>query len=60
MRVALRVSRSKLKGRLYVTPMPYGPYDVHNRAMEYIRKYNISHVVILLTDEEIEKMEKGT
>lgn len=53
-----RVFRSiplKMKGRLFVSPMPFGAYDTRNRLMKLYRDSGIKHVFIIATDEEIRK-----
>ncbi|MDT8392191.1 MAG: dual specificity protein phosphatase family protein [Lentisphaeria bacterium] len=42
-------------GRLYASPMPYGPYDPFNRLLSDYRKRRIDVVVPLVTDDEVEK-----
>lgn len=42
-------------GKLYASPMPYGPYDPFNRLLGDYRKRKIDVVVPLVTDEEVEK-----
>lgn len=43
------------KGKLYVSPMPFGPYDTTmNLIKEYSRR-KISTVLVLVTDQEIQK-----
>ena len=43
------------QGRLFVSPMPYGPYDTLNRVMTCYRRAKITHAVPLITDEEVRK-----
>jgi protein-tyrosine phosphatase len=40
-------------GRLFASPMPYGPYDPFNQLIKEYRKNRIDVVVPLVTDEEI-------
>jgi len=42
-------------GRLYASPMPYGPYDPFNRLIREYRRSRIDTVVPLVTDEEVEQ-----
>jgi protein-tyrosine phosphatase len=46
------------KGRLYVSPMPYGPYDPGNALLKTYRQYRIEFAVMLVTDAELEKKAK--
>ncbi|HEY5653276.1 MAG TPA: dual specificity protein phosphatase family protein [Pontiella sp.] len=48
----------KVKGRLFVSPMPFGPYDPGNKLLKTYRKNRIKFVVMLVTDEELEKKAK--
>ncbi len=48
----------KTKGRLFVSPMPFGPYDPGNRLLKIYTKNKIEFVVMLVTDAEIEKKAK--
>ena len=47
-----------VQGKLYVSPMPYGPYDPGNALMKIYRKLTIQFVVMLVTDEELDKKAK--
>lgn len=44
-----------VKGRLYVSPMPFGAYDTRNQLMGLYREYKIEHVYIIATDDEIKR-----
>lgn len=44
-----------ISGRLYASPMPYGPYDPFNRLIKDYRTHRIDAVVPLVTDDEIAK-----
>jgi protein-tyrosine phosphatase len=46
------------KGRLYVSPMPYGPYDKFNEVINSYKRYKVHNVVILVTEEEHRKKAK--
>jgi protein-tyrosine phosphatase len=46
------------KGRLYVSPMPFGPYDPGNALLKIYRKHNIKFVVMLVTDVELARKAK--
>jgi predicted protein tyrosine phosphatase len=45
----------KVKGGLYVSPMPYGAYDPGSCVFKLYLKHKIDHVFILVTDEELAK-----
>lgn len=47
-----------IKGRLYVSPMPYGPYDPGNALMKVYRQLSISFAIMLVTDDELKKKAK--
>jgi len=47
-----------VKGRLYVSPMPFGAYDTRNQLMGLYREYKIEHVYIIATDDEIKRKAK--
>jgi protein-tyrosine phosphatase len=49
-RIPLEVS-----GRLYVSPMPYGPYDPGNVLLKAYRKHRIEFVIMLVTDDEMKR-----
>lgn len=44
-----------VKGRLYVSPMPFGAYDTGNRVLKLYKENKINHVFLIATDEEIRK-----
>jgi len=46
------------KGKLYVSPMPYGPYDTANQLLRTYRKARIKAVIPLVTEKEIEQKAK--
>ena len=46
------------KGKLFVSPMPFGPYDPGNRLLKIYKKNRIKFAVMLVTDAEIEKKAK--
>ena len=48
----------EVKGRLYVSPMPYGPYDAGNALLKVYRKLSINFAIVLVTDEELKKKAK--
>jgi len=43
----------KTRGKLFVSPMPYGAYDTGNRLMGLYKQNRIAHVFILAQDSEI-------
>jgi protein-tyrosine phosphatase len=42
-------------GKLFVSPMPFGPYDKWNRLLKLYKKYRIEFALVLVTDVELEK-----
>lgn len=46
------------KGRLYVSPMPFGPYDPGNALLKIYKHRRIEFVVMLVTDAELERKAK--
>ena len=48
----------KVKGKLFVSPMPFGPYDPGNALFKVYRQNRIQFVVVLVTDAELEKKAK--
>ena len=52
-RIPLAVS-----GRLYVSPMPFGPYDPLNRLLKVYKKNRIEFAIMLVTDGELAKKAK--
>lgn len=48
----------EVKGKLFVSPMPYGPYDPGNGLLKIYKQHRISFVVMLVTDDELEKKAK--
>lgn len=47
------------KGKLFVSPMPYGPYDPGNALIKVYKQHRIEFVVMLVTDAELAKKAKG-
>lgn len=43
-----------VKGKLFVSPMPYGPYDPFNQLMKTYKRHHVQCVVMLVTDRELE------
>jgi protein-tyrosine phosphatase len=41
-----------LPGRLFRSPMPFGPYDLHGEVYDQFRQERISVVVLLATEDE--------
>jgi protein-tyrosine phosphatase len=48
----------RTKGKLYVSPMPYGPYDAGNALLKIYKRSQINFVVVLVTDVELAKKAK--
>lgn len=44
-----------VKGKLFVSPMPFGPYDKWNQLLRLYKRFRIEFVVVLVTDSELEK-----
>ncbi|MDD4737340.1 MAG: dual specificity protein phosphatase family protein [Kiritimatiellae bacterium] len=42
-------------GKLFVSPMPFGPYDRDNALLKQYKKNHIEFVVVLVTDSEIKE-----
>lgn len=51
----LRIPLPPKSGRLYVSPMPFGPYDRGNRLLKAYQRKGVSHALVLVTDEELKK-----
>lgn len=47
-----------VKGRLYISPMPYGPYDPGNALLKVYSRHRITHAIMLVTDAELKKKAK--
>lgn len=45
----------RVRGQLFVSPMPYGAYDTDNRVLKLYKDNRITHVFIIATDDEIKK-----
>lgn len=43
------------KGKLFVSPMPFGPYDRGNRLLKLYRKHHVEFAVVLVMDSELEQ-----
>ena len=48
----------EVKGLLYVSPMPFGPYDSGNRLLRTYQEHRIEFAVVLVTDSELEQKAK--
>lgn len=48
----------KTKGKLFVSPMPFGPYDPRNALLKVYKQNHIQFVIMLVTDVEIAKKAK--
>lgn len=46
------------KGKLFVSPMPFGPYDPGNALLKVYKQNHIKFVVMLVTDVELAKKAK--
>ncbi len=47
-----------VKGKLFCSPMPFGPYDPGNALLKIYKQKRISFVVMLVTDVELAKKAK--
>jgi protein-tyrosine phosphatase len=56
--VFLEIPFEGVSGSLYVSPMPYGPYDTANQVMRRYREAQVQFAVPLVTDDEIENKAK--
>ncbi len=56
--VFLEIDLPEVSGRLYVSPMPFGPYDKLNQLLGRYREAGVEFVVPLVTDEEIDRKAK--
>jgi hypothetical protein len=56
--VFLRIPLDGVKGHLYASPMPYGPYDKWNQVMRRYRAAGVEFAVMLVTDDELAKKAK--
>lgn len=43
-----------VKGKLFVSPMPYGPYDPFNQLMKTYKRHHVQYAVMLITDRELD------
>lgn len=48
----------EVKGALFVSPMPFGPYDRGNRLLKSYKKKGIEFAVVLVTEDEMERKGK--
>ena len=44
-----------VEGKLFVSPMPFGPYDKWNKLIKLYKEHRIEFAVVLVTDSELEK-----
>jgi protein-tyrosine phosphatase len=44
-----------VRGKLFVSPMPFGAYDTGNRVLDLYRENRVTHVFVIATDEEIKR-----
>jgi len=42
-------------GQLFASPMPFGAYDRGNRILKIYKRKGIDHVIMLVTEEELEE-----
>ncbi|MFP4356620.1 MAG: fused DSP-PTPase phosphatase/NAD kinase-like protein [Phycisphaerae bacterium] len=56
--VFLDIEVEGLAGKMFVSPMPFGPYDKLNQLMKFYRDARVETVIPLVTDEEIARKAK--
>lgn len=56
--VFVQIPLEGVDGHLYVSPMPFGPYDTTNELMRRYREEGVEFAVPLVTDEEIARKAK--
>jgi len=44
----------EVKGKLFVSPMPFGPYDTKNTLLKIYKQHKVEFVVVLVTDDELD------
>ncbi len=44
-----------VRGKLFVSPMPFGPYDRGNMLLKLYRKHHVEFAVVLVMDSELDK-----
>lgn len=47
-----------VKGKLFLSPMPFGPYDPGNALLKIYRQHHITFAIMLVTDAELERKAK--
>lgn len=57
-RLCVNIFLPGLPGKLYVSPMPFGPYDKFGVLFTTYKRKRIRRAVVLVTDEEIQKKAK--
>ncbi len=53
--IFLRVPIESVPGRLFVSPMPHGPYDKYNQVLRRYRDEGVELAAALVTDDEIRR-----
>jgi protein-tyrosine phosphatase len=48
----------EVKGELFISPMPYGPYDPGNALLKVYKQNRVTFAIMLVTDTELEKKAK--
>lgn len=43
-----------VRGKLFVSPMPFGPYDKWNTLLKQYQKHHVEFAVVLVTDSELQ------
>ncbi len=52
MHLIVQIPFEELVGKVYRSPMPYGPFDEYQQIYPKIRRLNVSTIVMLTSDEE--------
>jgi protein-tyrosine phosphatase len=53
--VFLPVPIESIRGRLFVSPMPHGPYDKYNQVLKRYREEGVEFAAVLVTEDEIRR-----
>lgn len=54
-RLCVNITLPGVRGRLFVSPMPWGPYDKFGVLLSTYKRKKINRAVMLVTDKEIER-----
>lgn len=45
-------------GKLFVSPMPFGPYDTKNQMLKIYKSHKVKHALVLVTQDEMSRKGK--